>query len=93
MAATFTVGGGNATVTFSWTKPTAIAQATINSAAHYFVHDDAAFDVLTSQQKLDILYADARTRIISLAHTYDVATATEAARVAAEATATANIDL
>lgn len=64
----------------------------INSAVHYLVPDNATFDALTNQEKLDILYADARMRILSLAHTYDVNAATEAARIAAEATA-ANIDL
>lgn len=93
MAGTFTVGGGNTTVKFEWTKPTATMQAVIGSAAHYLTPDDATFAALTNQQKLDKVDAAVRSHILNMAHTYDVDAATKTANIAAEATTTANVVL
>lgn len=93
MAATFTVGGGNTTVTFDWTKPTAIAQATIEGAAHYLTPDDAIFAGLTNQQKLNKVYTESRRHILNMAQTYHAAVQVAATKVTAAEEALTNLDL
>lgn len=92
MAGTFVTGGGNTTVSFSYTKPTAQAVAVITSAAHY-LYRVADFGSLTNQQKLDIVDTWVRKQIIAMAKTYDIQAAKDASEAAAIITADANIDL
>ena len=92
MAGTFVTGGGNTTVSFSYTKPTAQAVAVITSAAHY-LYNGINFDSLTNQQKLDIVDTWIRKQGIAMAKTYDIQAAKDAAEAAAIITADANIDL
>lgn len=93
MAATFMTGGGNTTVKFEWTNPTATIQAVIGSAAHYLVPDDVTFAGLTNQQKLDIVDANVKQHIINMAKTYDIQAATKTAADLAVATVETNIVL
>lgn len=93
MAGAFTTGGGNTTVKFEWTKPTATMQAVIGSAAHYLVPDDITFAGLTNQQKLDIVDANVKQHILNMAKTYDIQTAAKSATDSAVATAGTNVIL
>ena len=93
MAGTFTSGGGNTTVKFEWTKPTATMTAVIGSAAHHLQPNDAIFNGLTNQQKLDLVDANVRQHIINMAKTYDIQTPTKATQDSAVAAAEVNVIL
>jgi hypothetical protein len=99
MAGTFTVAGGNTTITFTQTTTTAKMQNIIAAAAHQFYDGGlvlvpgVAFVSLTNQQKLDIVDAYIKRIIVDAARAYSVKAADQAAIDAANADAAVNLNL
>lgn len=84
MSAAFQSGGGNTTVTFTYTATTSKMQATIFGAAEYIwdsiQHNAGAFSALTTQQKLDIVDAYVKSDIIDKAQRRHIQEAEETAQ-------------
>lgn len=83
MAGTFSVNGGNTTVTFAYTQPTTTIQTIVNSAVQQLV-SPAVYAGMTNQQKLDALDLYVKERIKILAKANDIAVADAAAAATAE---------
>lgn len=102
MAGSFTVNGGNTTITFTQTAPTAKMLAIITAAAHGLWNKgignhgtDAApivFESLTNQQKLDIVDVFYKKITIELASAFMVTTSINSATVAATDDANTNLN-
>jgi hypothetical protein len=103
MAGTFTVAGGNTTITFTQTAPTAKMQAIIAAAAHWLfdggmgnhgtVDAPILFASLTNQDKLDIVDTYIKRIVVDAARAYSVTLAQKTAGDTAIADATANLTL
>lgn len=99
MSATFTVSAGNTTITFTYTGPSAKAQAVALGAARNLFfqtlppHTQAEWDALTNQQKLDVLDAYVKAQLVNLAKADTIQTAVTAAQATAKADADANLNL
>lgn len=99
MSATFTVSAGNTTITFTYTGPSAKAQAVALGAAHRLYiqglppHTQAEWDALTNQQKLDVLDAFVKTQLVDMARMDLLTTATQTAQATAKADGETNLTL
>lgn len=99
MSATFTVSGGNTTITFTYTGPSAKAQAVaLGAARNLFLqtlppHTQAEWDALTNQQKLDILDTFVKAQLVNMAKGDLIESAVKAARAQAQTDAETNLNL
>jgi len=98
MAAKFSASSGNISVVMEWTKPQAVITRVVGNAAAYLFDKGQGnhgteeaprlFEDLSNQEMLDLVYNHCGQVVVDLANTWE---ATEAQRVAREATVPHNL--